>query len=170
MPGDTSFERANLLWASRRSGWCLSDLVQLRGLLPSGVECSSLWGLKVAFEVIHTHLPFSGSGILLFIFHANFLGKEVIARLCGPCSVQAVVLNDKFQLPVFLDSHFVYSFSPIAGPNKLFIRLTEAPSAKVTLLSSYVVSVLKLLLQITLSALDKNSKNPGVPVLERRTP
>ncbi|XP_047612357.1 M-phase phosphoprotein 8 isoform X1 [Phacochoerus africanus] len=72
-----------------------------------------------------------GSGILLFIFHANFLGKEVIARLCGPCSVQAVVLNDKFQLPVFLDSHFVYSFSPAAGLNKLFIRLTEAPSAKV---------------------------------------
>ncbi|XP_014442632.1 M-phase phosphoprotein 8 [Tupaia chinensis] len=75
-----------------------------------------------------------GSGILLFIFHANFLGKEVIARLCGPCSVQAVVLNDKFQLPVFLDSHFVYSFSPVAGANKLFIRLTEAPSAKVKLL------------------------------------
>ncbi|KAK2498077.1 hypothetical protein MC885_016952 [Smutsia gigantea] len=75
-----------------------------------------------------------GSGILLFIFHANFLGKEVIARLCGPCSVQAVVLNDKFQLPVFLDSHFVYSFSPVAGLNKLFIRLTEAPSAKVKLL------------------------------------
>uniref|UniRef100_A0ABI7ZJS0 Chromo domain-containing protein n=1 Tax=Felis catus TaxID=9685 RepID=A0ABI7ZJS0_FELCA len=75
-----------------------------------------------------------GSGILLFIFHANFLGKEVIARLCGPCSVQAVVLNDKFQLPVFLDSHFVYSFSPATGLNKLFIRLTEAPSAKVKLL------------------------------------
>ncbi|XP_070376423.1 M-phase phosphoprotein 8 isoform X4 [Equus asinus] len=75
-----------------------------------------------------------GSGILLFIFHANFLGKEVIARLCGPCSVQAVVLNDKFQLPVFLDSHFVYSFSPVAGLNKLFIRLTEVPSAKVKLL------------------------------------
>ncbi|KFO29177.1 M-phase phosphoprotein 8 [Fukomys damarensis] len=75
-----------------------------------------------------------GSGILLFIFHANFLGKEVIARLCGPCSVQAVVLNDKFQLPVFLDSHFVYSFSPVPGPNKLFIRLTEAPAAKVKLL------------------------------------
>ncbi|XP_050999135.1 M-phase phosphoprotein 8 [Acomys russatus] len=75
-----------------------------------------------------------GSGVLLFIFHANFLGKEVIARLCGPCSVQAVVLNDKFQLPVFLDSHFVYSFSPVAGPNKLFIRLTEAPFAKVKLL------------------------------------
>nr|XP_012634071.1 M-phase phosphoprotein 8 isoform X3 [Microcebus murinus] len=75
-----------------------------------------------------------GSGILLFIFHANFLGKEVIARLCGPCSVQAVVLNDKFQLPVFLDSHFVYSFSPVAGPNRLFIRLSEAPSAKVKLL------------------------------------
>ncbi|XP_040596663.1 M-phase phosphoprotein 8 isoform X2 [Mesocricetus auratus] len=74
-----------------------------------------------------------GSGVLLFIFHANFLGKEVIARLCGPCSVQAVVLNDKFQLPVFLDSHFVYSFSPVAGPNKLFIRLTEAPFAKVPL-------------------------------------
>ncbi|XP_006219179.1 M-phase phosphoprotein 8 isoform X2 [Vicugna pacos] len=75
-----------------------------------------------------------GSGVLLFIFHANFLGKEVIARLCGPCSVQAVVLNDKFQLPVFLDSHFVYSFSPAAGLNKLFMRLTEAPSAKVKLL------------------------------------
>ncbi|XP_044524908.1 M-phase phosphoprotein 8 [Gracilinanus agilis] len=75
-----------------------------------------------------------GSGILLFIFHANFFGKEVIARLCGPCSVQAVVLNDKFQLPVFLDSHFVYSFNPVAGLNKLFIRLTEAPSAKVKLL------------------------------------
>ncbi|XP_019827097.2 M-phase phosphoprotein 8 isoform X1 [Bos indicus] len=75
-----------------------------------------------------------GSGVLLFIFHANFLGKEVIARLCGPCSVQAVVLNDKFQLPVFLDSHFVYSFSPVAGLNKMFIRLTEAPSAKVKLL------------------------------------
>ncbi|XP_008071438.1 M-phase phosphoprotein 8 [Carlito syrichta] len=75
-----------------------------------------------------------GSGVLLFIFHANFLGKEVIARLCGPCSVQAVVLNDTFQLPVFLDSNFVYSFSPVAGPNKLFIRLAEAPSAKVKLL------------------------------------
>ncbi|KAM8803158.1 M-phase phosphoprotein 8 isoform 2-T2 [Rhynchonycteris naso] len=75
-----------------------------------------------------------GSGILLFIFHANFWGKDVIARLCGPCSVQAVILNDKFQLPVFLDSHFVYSFSPVAGLNKLFIRLTEAPSAKVKLL------------------------------------
>ncbi|XP_021235668.1 M-phase phosphoprotein 8 isoform X2 [Numida meleagris] len=75
-----------------------------------------------------------GSGILLFIFHANFFGKEVVARLCGPCSVQAVVLNDKFQLPVFLDSHFIYSFSPSAGLNKLFIRLAEAPTAKVKLL------------------------------------
>ncbi|XP_044297712.1 M-phase phosphoprotein 8 isoform X4 [Varanus komodoensis] len=75
-----------------------------------------------------------GSGILLFIFHANFFGKEVVARLCGPCSVQAVVLNDKFQLPVFLDSHFIYSFSPIQGLNKLFIRLVEAPTAKVKLL------------------------------------
>lgn len=42
-----------------------------------------------------------GSGILLFIFHANFL-NEITARLCGPCSVHAVVLNDKFQLPIFL--------------------------------------------------------------------
>ncbi|XP_062983113.1 M-phase phosphoprotein 8 isoform X2 [Elgaria multicarinata webbii] len=94
-----------------------------------------------------------GSGILLFIFHANFFGKEVVARLCGPCGVQAVVLNDKFQLPVFLphrachpasteqlaqrilqDSHFIYSFSPIQGLNKLFIRLVEAPTAKVKLL------------------------------------
>ncbi|XP_060626955.2 M-phase phosphoprotein 8 isoform X1 [Anolis sagrei] len=94
-----------------------------------------------------------GSGVLLFIFHANFFGKEVVARLCGPCSVQAVVLNDNFQLPVFLprranhpgrteqlpqrihqDSHFIYSFSPIPGLNKLFIRLVEAPTAKVKLL------------------------------------
>ncbi|XP_069739594.1 M-phase phosphoprotein 8 [Phaenicophaeus curvirostris] len=75
-----------------------------------------------------------GSGILLFVFHANFFGKDVVARLCGPCSVQAVVLNDKFQLPVFLDSHFIYSFSPTAGLNKLFIRLAEAPAAKVKLL------------------------------------
>nr|XP_056714650.1 M-phase phosphoprotein 8 [Euleptes europaea] len=75
-----------------------------------------------------------GSGILLFIFHANFFGKEVAARLCGPCSVLAVVLNDKFQLPVFLDSHFIYSFSPIPGLNKLFIRLSDAPTVKVKLL------------------------------------
>ncbi|KAG8452903.1 hypothetical protein GDO86_004633 [Hymenochirus boettgeri] len=75
-----------------------------------------------------------GSGILLFVFHANFFGKEVVVRLCGPCSVQAVVLNDKFQLPVFLDAHFIYSFSPVVGLNKLFIRLSEVPSAKVKLL------------------------------------
>ncbi|XP_006006743.1 M-phase phosphoprotein 8 isoform X2 [Latimeria chalumnae] len=81
------------------------------------------------------HNTAEGSGILLFIFHANFFGgSEIIARLCGPCSVQAVVLNDKFQLPVFLDSHFIYSFSPVPGLNKLFIRLTEALTAKVKLL------------------------------------
>ncbi|XP_044071881.1 M-phase phosphoprotein 8 isoform X3 [Siniperca chuatsi] len=74
-----------------------------------------------------------GSGILLFIFHANFL-SEITARLCGPCSVHAVVLNDKFQLPIFLDSHFIYSFSPVPGINRLFIRLAEAPTAKVKLL------------------------------------
>ncbi|XP_069569461.1 M-phase phosphoprotein 8 isoform X2 [Brachyistius frenatus] len=74
-----------------------------------------------------------GSGILLFIFHANFL-NEITARLCGSCSVHAVVLNDKFQLPIFLDSHFIYSFSPVAGINRLFIRLAEAPAAKVKLL------------------------------------
>ncbi|XP_047456745.1 M-phase phosphoprotein 8 isoform X3 [Mugil cephalus] len=74
-----------------------------------------------------------GSGILLFVFHANFL-SEITARLCGPCSVHAVVLNDKFQLPIFLDSHFIYSFSPIPGINKLFIRLADAPTAKVKLL------------------------------------
>lgn len=45
--------------------------------------------------------PVIGSGILLFVFHANFL-NEITARLCGPCSVHAVVLNDKFQLPIFL--------------------------------------------------------------------
>ncbi|KAI1899750.1 hypothetical protein AGOR_G00064970 [Albula goreensis] len=79
------------------------------------------------------HSPVEGSGILLFIFHANFL-SEITARLCGPCSVHAVVLNDKFQLPIFLDSHFIYSFSPVQGTNKLFIRLAEAPTAKVKLL------------------------------------
>ncbi|MBN3322789.1 MPP8 phase, partial [Atractosteus spatula] len=84
-----------------------------------------------------SHSPTEGSGILLFIFHANFFGgNEITARLCGPCSVQAVVLNDKFQLPVFLDSHFIYSFSPVQGMNKLFIRLCEAPTAKVKLLIS----------------------------------
>ncbi|XP_029113701.1 M-phase phosphoprotein 8 isoform X1 [Scleropages formosus] len=79
------------------------------------------------------HSPAEGSGILLFIFHANFQ-SVISARLCGPCSVHAVVLNDKFQLPIFLDSHFIYSFSPVPGPNKLFIRLAEAPTAKVKLL------------------------------------
>ncbi|XP_056145395.1 M-phase phosphoprotein 8 [Lampris incognitus] len=73
------------------------------------------------------------SGILLFVFHANFL-SEISARLCGPCSVHAVILNDKFQLPIFLDSHFIYSFSPVPGINRLFIRLAEAPTAKVKLL------------------------------------
>ncbi|KAM9803353.1 M-phase phosphoprotein 8 isoform 3-T3 [Syngnathus typhle] len=77
--------------------------------------------------------PAEGTGFLLFIFHANFR-NEITARLGGPCGVQAVVLNDRFQLPVFLDSHFIYSFSPVAGNNKLFIRLAEAPSAKVKLL------------------------------------
>uniref|UniRef100_A0A8C7X7L5 M-phase phosphoprotein 8 n=1 Tax=Oryzias sinensis TaxID=183150 RepID=A0A8C7X7L5_9TELE len=75
------------------------------------------------------------SGILLFIFHANFL-NEITARLCGPCSVHAVVLNDKFQLVAIYVCHFIhfiYSFSPVPGINKLFIRLAEAPTAKVTL-------------------------------------
>ena len=49
----------------------------------------------------------SGSGVLLFIFHANFL-SDITARLCGPCSVHAVVLNDKFQLPIFLVRHASY--------------------------------------------------------------
>ncbi|XP_042351216.1 M-phase phosphoprotein 8 [Plectropomus leopardus] len=74
-----------------------------------------------------------GSGIILFIFHANFL-NGITARLCGPCSVHAVVLNDKFQLPIFLDSHFIYSFSPVPGINRVFIRLASAPTAKVKLL------------------------------------
>ncbi|XP_057708153.1 M-phase phosphoprotein 8 isoform X3 [Corythoichthys intestinalis] len=77
--------------------------------------------------------PADGTGILLFIFHATFR-NDITARLGGPCGVQAVILNDKFQLPVFLDSHFIYSFSPVVGNNKLFIRLAEAPSAKVKLL------------------------------------
>lgn len=51
--------------------------------------------------VKHFLFHFPGSGILLFIFHANFM-TEITARLCGPCSVHAVILNDKFQLPIFL--------------------------------------------------------------------
>ncbi|XP_033864871.3 M-phase phosphoprotein 8 isoform X2 [Acipenser ruthenus] len=92
---------------------------------------------SLEFNYKPTNKTTEGSGILLFIFHANFFGgNEIAARLSGPCSVQAVVLNDKFQLPVFLDSHFIYSFSPVPGTNKLFIRLTEAPTAKVKLLIS----------------------------------
>ncbi|KAF7645619.1 hypothetical protein LDENG_00201210 [Lucifuga dentata] len=74
-----------------------------------------------------------GTGIVLFIFHANFL-SEITARLCGPCSVQAVVLNDNFQLPIFPDCHFIYSFSPVPGINKLYIHLADTPTAKVKLL------------------------------------
>ncbi|KAK6315193.1 hypothetical protein J4Q44_G00147220 [Coregonus suidteri] len=90
------------------------------------------FSLEFAYK-LSPHTPGEGSGILLFIFHGNFL-SEITARLCGPCSVHAVVLNDKFQLPIFLDSHFIYSFSPVPGINKLFIRLAESPTAKVKLL------------------------------------
>ncbi|XP_070979812.1 M-phase phosphoprotein 8-like isoform X6 [Oncorhynchus clarkii lewisi] len=90
------------------------------------------FSLEFAYK-LSPHTPGEGSGILLFIFHANFL-SEITARLCGPCSVHAVILNDKFQLPIFLDSHFIYSFSPVPGINKLFIRLAESPTAKVKLL------------------------------------
>ncbi|XP_078258584.1 M-phase phosphoprotein 8 isoform X2 [Rhinoraja longicauda] len=49
------------------------------------------------------HSSVEGTGILLFIFHANFFSHDhIVAKLCGSCSVQAVILNDKFQLPVFL--------------------------------------------------------------------
>ncbi|XP_048454310.1 M-phase phosphoprotein 8 isoform X2 [Rhincodon typus] len=49
------------------------------------------------------HSSVEGTGILLFIFHANFYSHDhIVAKLCGSCSVQAVILNDKFQLPVFL--------------------------------------------------------------------
>lgn len=57
--------------------------------------------LRLIGLVLSTPPPPPGSGILLFIFHANFQ-SEITARLCGPCSVHAVVLNDKFQLPIFL--------------------------------------------------------------------
>ncbi|KAL4609137.1 M-phase phosphoprotein 8 isoform X1 [Arapaima gigas] len=89
--------------------------------------------LEPSAELPLSLCPSPGSGILLFIFHANFQNL-ITARLCGPCSVHAVVLNDKFQLPIFLDSHFIYSFSPIPGVNKLFIRLADTPTAKVKLL------------------------------------
>lgn len=39
--------------------------------------------------------------------------------------------------PTFQDSHFIYSFSPVPGINKLFIRLAEAPTAKVTNLQEH---------------------------------
>lgn len=47
----------------------------------------------------------------------------ITARLCR----LMLVLSSRVQ-----DSHFIYSFSPIPGINKLFIRLAEAPTAKVT--------------------------------------
>lgn len=97
---------ARLLCAGRQQAWWWS-------LMCHGFPRDQLLPLvtaprveRVAHVVTSSHLPSLGCGILLFIFHANFLGKEVIARLCGPCSVQAVVLNDKFQLPVFLVRFF----------------------------------------------------------------
>ncbi|XP_039599925.1 M-phase phosphoprotein 8 isoform X2 [Polypterus senegalus] len=115
------------------------------------VACHRLCeGQDFSLEFNHkpAHSVTEGSGTLLFILHANFFnGTEIAARLCGPCSVQAVILNDKFQLPVFLgqvgkyknilflkDSHFIYSFSPVQGLNKLYIRFAEAPTAKVKLI------------------------------------
>uniref|UniRef100_A0A3Q0RF60 M-phase phosphoprotein 8 n=1 Tax=Amphilophus citrinellus TaxID=61819 RepID=A0A3Q0RF60_AMPCI len=109
-----------------------SRLVLLEPVFP--LACHRLCeGPDFAMDFTFKSQPQPESGILLFIFHANFL-NEITARLCGPCSVHAVVLNDKFQLPIFLDSHFIYSFSPTPGINKLFIRLAEAPAAKVKLL------------------------------------
>uniref|UniRef100_A0A3B4Y295 M-phase phosphoprotein 8 n=1 Tax=Seriola lalandi dorsalis TaxID=1841481 RepID=A0A3B4Y295_SERLL len=109
-----------------------SRLVLLEPVFP--LACHRLCeGPDFSMEFAFKSQPQPESGILLFIFHANFL-SEITARLCGPCSVHAVVLNDKFQLPIFLDSHFIYSFSPIPGINRLFIRLAEAPTAKVKLL------------------------------------
>ncbi|KAF0026792.1 hypothetical protein F2P81_021529 [Scophthalmus maximus] len=110
-----------------------SRLMLLEPVFP--LACHRLCeGPDFSKEFVFKALPQpEGSGILLFIFHANFL-NEITARLCGPCSVHAVVLNDKFQLPIFLDSHFIYSFTPVPGINRLFIRLAEAPTAKVKLL------------------------------------
>ncbi|XP_019736001.1 M-phase phosphoprotein 8 isoform X2 [Hippocampus comes] len=108
-------------------------LVLLEPVFPLAIHRLCEWP-DFATEFTYKPQPQTeGMGILLFIFHANFR-NEITARLGGPCGVQAVVLNDKFQLPVFLDSHFIYSFSPVVGNNKLFIRLAEAPSAKVKLL------------------------------------
>ncbi|XP_068123026.1 M-phase phosphoprotein 8 [Hyperolius riggenbachi] len=112
-------------------------LVVLEAVFP--IACHRLCegpDFSLDFNYKPPHNTPADSGILLFVFHANFVGKEVVVRLCGSCSVQAVVLNDKFQLPVFLDAHFIYSFSPVAGANKLFIRLSEVPTAKVKLLIS----------------------------------
>ncbi|XP_077435663.1 M-phase phosphoprotein 8 isoform X4 [Vanacampus margaritifer] len=108
-------------------------LVLLESVFPLACHRLCEWpDFSTEFTYKPQPLP-EGTGILLFIFHANFR-NEITARLGGPCGVQAVVLNDKFQLPVFLDSHFIYSFSPVVGNNKLFIRLAEAPLAKVKLL------------------------------------
>lgn len=41
-------------------------------------------------------------------------------------------LTHLFVFVFMQDSHFIYSFSPIPGINRLFIRLAEAPTAKVT--------------------------------------
>ncbi|XP_054644000.1 M-phase phosphoprotein 8 isoform X3 [Dunckerocampus dactyliophorus] len=110
-----------------------THLVLLEPIFPMACHRLCEWP---EFSVEFTYKPQSpieATGIVLFIFHANFL-SEVTVRLGGPCSVHAVVLNERFQLPIFLDNHFIYSFSPVVGNNKLFIRLAEAPSAKVKLL------------------------------------
>ncbi|XP_061647686.1 M-phase phosphoprotein 8 isoform X5 [Phyllopteryx taeniolatus] len=110
-----------------------SRLVLLEPVFPLACHRLCEWPEFFTEFTYKSQPPAEGMGILLFIFHANFR-NEITARLGGPCGVQTVVLNDKFQLPIFLDSHFIYSFSPVAGNNKLFIRLAEAPSAKVKLL------------------------------------
>ncbi|XP_069747434.1 M-phase phosphoprotein 8 isoform X2 [Narcine bancroftii] len=71
------------------------------------------------------HSSVEGTGILLFIFHANFFSHDnIVAKLCGSCSVQAVILNDKFQLPVFLHLQRcplnVTSHTPAAGSRASF--------------------------------------------------
>ncbi|XP_061427815.1 M-phase phosphoprotein 8 isoform X1 [Lethenteron reissneri] len=90
-----------------------------------GCECS------VQFEYEPADDPPAGSSTLLFLVHSSTQGCERIAcRLTGACAVQAVVLNQHYQLPLFLKNNFVFSFNPVSGTNSLLVRFSTSPALK----------------------------------------
>uniref|UniRef100_S4RLR0 M-phase phosphoprotein 8 n=1 Tax=Petromyzon marinus TaxID=7757 RepID=S4RLR0_PETMA len=94
-----------------------------------GCECS------VQFEYEPADDPPAGSSTLLFLVHSSTQGCERIAcRLTGACAVQAVVLNQHYQLPLFLKNNFVFSFNPVPGMNSLLVRFSTSPALKVNVM------------------------------------